>query len=62
MSEDRLKELLDVFADMPDISCPTCGREIYCGKLEDLCSIRPCGLIEKRKQQELKNERTNQRT
>jgi hypothetical protein len=48
-TDDRLKELFEAFKDMPDISCPTCSREIYCGKVEDMCSIRPCGILERRK-------------
>lgn len=51
MDKNRLEELLKAFdtTPMPDISCPTCGREIYCGKIEDLCKIRPCGILERRK-------------
>ncbi len=47
----RLSELNQAYTDMPDISCPTCGREIYCGRVEDMCDIRPCGILERRKAQ-----------
>ena len=33
--------------ELPDIQCPTCGREIYCGNVGDMCSTRPCGLLER---------------
>lgn len=31
--------------EMPDIACKTCGREILCGDITQLCSSRPCGLL-----------------
>lgn len=45
---NRATTLLGAFKEMPDISCPTCGREIYCGDVSKLCSIRPCGILERR--------------
>lgn len=32
--------------ELPNIQCPTCGIEIYSGNVGDVCSTRPCGLLE----------------
>jgi NMD protein affecting ribosome stability and mRNA decay len=55
---ERIKELAEqeilhkpfkLKLEMSDISCPTCGREILCGRVEDMCSTIPCGILERRK-------------
>ncbi len=53
MSAERMRELLKAatykhaFADMPDIACKRCGREIYCGNLEKLCG-KDCYKLQER--------------